>query len=241
MNDTADASDSAPVAASETGSVVPDRTPGERVMERLGGLQGLIYSSLPVLIFVGTSRLLGLAAAVGAAIGTATLILLWRLIRRDSVQPAVSGLVGVAICALIAYLLGQSKGYFLLGIWSSLIWAAVFAASILIRRPVVGYIWSWFHGHDRAWRDVRRAVYAFDVATLIWVLVFAARFVVQRVLYETDHTGWLVVARIGMGWPLTAVAAVVTYLAIRVAQRAVEMATVIAPAAAADAALPPPQ
>ena len=88
---------------------------------------------------------------------------------------------------------------------------------------------------------MRRAVYVFDIATLTWVLVFAARFVVQRVLYETDHTGWLVVARIAMGWPLTAVAAVMTYLAIRAAQRAVEAATVIAPAVAADAAPPPPR
>jgi hypothetical protein len=241
VNDATDASDGAPAATGETGLVAADRTPGQRVMEQLGGLPGLIYSSLPVLVFVATSRLLGLSAAVGAAIGTATLILLWRLIHRDSVQPAVSGLIGVAVCALIAYLLGQSKGYFLLGIWSSLVWAAVFAASILIRRPVVGYIWSWFHGHDRAWRDVRRAVYVFDIATLTWVLVFGARFVVQRLLYESDHTGWLVVARIAMGWPLTAVAAVVTYLTIRVAQRAVEAATVIAPAAAAGAAPPPPR
>ena len=241
MNETTDASDSAPAATSETGSVVADRTPGERVMQHLGGLPGLIYSSLPVLVFVGTSRLLGLAAAVGTAIGTATLILLWRMIRRDSVQPAVSGLVGVAACALIAYVVGESKGYFLLGIWSSLFWAAVFAVSILIRRPVVGYLWSWFHGHDRTWRDVRRAVYAFDIATLTWVLVFAARFAVQRLLYESDHTGWLVVARIAMGWPLTALAAVATYLAIRGAQRALEAATITAPAAAVDAVPPPPR
>jgi hypothetical protein len=210
-------------------------------MAQLGGVPGLIYSSLPVLVFVGTSRLLGLSAAVGAALGIATLILLWRLIRRESTQPAVSGLIGVAVCALIAYLMGESKGYFLLGIWTSLFWAAVFAASILIRRPVVGHIWSWLHGHDQAWRDVRRAVYAFDVATLTWVLVFAARFVVQHLLYQSDHTGWLVVARIAMGWPLTAASAVVTYLAIKVAQRALAENTVTAAAASADAAPPPPR
>ena len=210
-------------------------------MAQLGGVSGMIYSSLPVLVFVGTSRLMGLSAAVGAALGIATLILLWRLIRRESVQPAVSGLIGVVVCALIAYMLGESKGYFLLGIWTSLLWAAVFAVSILIRRPVVGYIWSWLHGHDRAWRDVRRAVYAFDIATLTWVLVFGARFVVQHLLYESDHTGWLVVARIAMGWPLTAAAALVTYLAIRVAQRALEATAVTAAAATAGAAPPPPR
>ncbi|MGA9493172.1 MAG: DUF3159 domain-containing protein [Mycobacterium sp.] len=224
-------------AGDTTEAVAVERTPADRVRDQLGGVAGLIYSSIPVLVFVGTERLLGLAVAAGAALGAAVLILLWRVVRRESLQPAVSGLIGVAVCALIAYLLGESKGYFLLGIWTSLLWAAVFGTSILIRRPVVGYIWSWLHGHDRAWRTVRRAVYAFDVATLTWVLVFAARFVVQRVLYDTNHEGWLVVARIAMGWPLAAAAALVTFLAVKAAQRAleaVEAAGVTPTAAAAD-------
>jgi len=136
--------------------------------------------------------------------------------------------------------LGESKGYFLLGIWTSLSYAALFAASIVIRRPVVGFIWSWLHGHDRGWRDVRGAVYAFDAATFTWVVVFAARFIVQRVLYDTNHTGWLVVARIGMGWPLAAVAALLTVLAIRKAQRAIDAAAT-ATAAVADAIPLPPR
>lgn len=208
-------------------------------MAQLGGVSGLIYSSMPILVFVATSRMLGLLTAVGAAIGAATLILVWRLVRGESVQPAVSGLVGVAICALIAYVLGESKGYFLLGIWTSLLWAAVFGLSVLIRRPVVGYIWSWIGGHDRGWRDVRRAVYAFDIATLTWVLVFGARFVVQRLLYDADQTGWLVVARIAMGWPLTAAAALVTYLAIKAAQRALRSSATVSAAAGAAGAAPP--
>lgn len=149
---------------------------------------------------------------------------MWRLYRRDSVQPAISGFIGVGISALIAWIVGASKGYFLLGIWTSLIWAGVFAVSVLIRRPIVGYAWSWLQSKDRAWRSNRRAVLAFDIATLTWVLVFAARFVVQRHLYDLDQTGWLGVARIAMGWPLTAVAALVTYLAIRAAQRAIHAA-----------------
>jgi Protein of unknown function (DUF3159) len=228
-------------AESEAAPVTADRTPADRMMAQLGGVSGMIYSSLPVLVFVGTSRLMGLSAAVGAALGIATLILVWRLVRRESVQPAVSGLIGVVVCALIAYMLGESKGYFLLGIWTSLLWAGVFGVSVLIRRPVVGYIWSWLHGHDRAWREVRRAVFAFDLATLTWVVVFGARFVVQHLLYQSDHTGWLVVARISMGWPLTAAAALVTYLAIRMAQRALEATAVTAAAATADAAPLPPQ
>ncbi|OKH84628.1 membrane protein [Mycobacterium sp. ST-F2] len=191
------------------------------LLEQMGGLSGLIYSSLPVLVFVPVSSLFGLTAAICAALGVAGLVLLWRLFRRESVQPAVSGFFGVGISALIAWMVGASKGYFLLGIWSSLIYAGVFAISILIRRPLVGYGWSWVTGRDRTWRDVRRAVLAFDIATGVWVLVFGARFVVQNHLYGQDQTGLLGVARIAMGWPLTAVAALASYLAIRTAQKAV--------------------
>jgi hypothetical protein len=191
-------------------------------------VSGLIYSSLPVVTFVVANSVSGLLTAIGSALGVAALVLLWRLVRRESTQPALSGFLGVAICALIAYIVGQSKGYFLLGIWTSLLWAVIFTVSVLIRRPIVGYTWSWASGRDRGWRDVPGAVYAFDLASLGWVLVFGARFVVQRVLYDADQTGWLGVARIAMGWPLTGIAALITYVAIKSAQRAM--------AASADAA-----
>ena len=210
-------------------------------MAQLGGVSGLVYSSLPVMVFVAASSLWGLQPAIWVALGVAALVLVWRMIRRDSTQPAVAGFVGVAVCALIAYALGESKGYFLLGIWRSLVWAVVFGLSVLIRRPIVGYLWSWLSGHDRGWRDVRRAVYAFDVATLTWVLVFGARFVVEWLLYDAGRTGWLGVARIVMGWPLTAAAAMVTYLAIKAAQRTLGSVAATEPVGAADAAPPPPR
>lgn len=194
------------------------------LFDQMGGISGLIYSSLPVVVFVPVSTLYGLKAAIIAALSAATLILLWRLWRRDTVQPAVSGFIGVGISVAIAYVVGQSKGYFLLGIWSSLLYAAVFAGSVLIRRPIVGYIWGWFKEHDANWRQVRKAVWAYDIATLLWVLVFLSRFGVQHYLYDMDRTGWLGFARIAMGWPLTVLAVLLMYFPIRVAQRAVHEA-----------------
>jgi len=199
----------------------PKPTPAQAMLRQMGGVSGLIYSALPVAVLVPVNTAFGLLPAILAALGVAAAILVWRLYRHDSVQPAIAGFIGVGFSALIAWLVGASKGYFLLGIWTSLLWAVVFAVSVLIRRPIVGYVWSWINGHDRAWRRSAKAVRAFDAATLVWVVVFGARFAVQHHLYDADRTGWLGVARIAMGWPLAAIGAFVTYLAIRTAQRAV--------------------
>ena len=204
----------------------------QRLLEQIGGVAGLIYSSLPIVVFVPVSSLAGLRTAILAALGTAGAVLVWRLIRHESTQPAISGFFGVAVCALIAYLTGESKGYFAFGIVMSGLWAAAFAVSILIRRPAVGYLWSWASGRDDTWRGVRRAVYAYDAATLVWTVVFGARFGVQAVLYQADQTGWLAVARIGMGWPLAGVAAVASWLAVRYAQRQLPTPTAAAGAEA---------
>ena len=205
----------------QSGSADNPRTPAQALLGQMGGFRGLIYSALPVAVLVPVNTAFGLLPALFAALGAAALVLIWRLIRRDSLQPALAGFIGVGVSALIAWIVGESKGYFLLGIWTSLLWATVFSLSVLVRRPVVGYVWSWVTGRDRSWRRSRRAVLAFDLATLTWVAVFGARFLVQHHLYDADQTGLLGVARIAMGWPLAALGALVTYLAIRAAQRAI--------------------
>ena len=191
----------------------------QRILEQMGGISGLIYSSLPVLVFVPVSSLFGLMPAICAALGVATLILVWRLIRKESLQPAVSGFFAVGVSALIAYLVGESKGYFLLGIWSSLLYAAVFALSVLIRRP-----WSVTSGAGstdttevgaRCARRSSPSTSPPDVGRGVRRAIRGAEPPLRR-----GQTGLLGVARIAMGWPLTAVAALVTYLAIRTAQRA---------------------
>jgi hypothetical protein len=64
-------------------------------------------------------------------------------------------------------------------------------------------------------------VRAYDLASLAWVLVFGARFVVQRWLYDSQYADtWLGWVRIGMGVPLAALAAAVTVWAIRRSRQA---------------------
>lgn len=191
-------------------------------MDQLGGVSGLVYTSLPILIFVPVNSIWNLTAAIWAAVGVAVLIAAWRVFRNESIQPAISGVLGVAVSAFIAHRTGDAKGYFLFGIYTSLAYGAAFVVSILIRWPLVGIIWGFLNGHGNLWRRHKGAVRAYDIATAAWALVFGARYVVQSQLYDTDHTGWLAVARIAMGWPLAGLAFVVTIWAVRKADRIVE-------------------
>lgn len=187
----------------------------QTLLEQLGGFSGLIYSTLPVLVFVPVNTVWGLTAAIWSALGVAAAILIWRLVQRSPIQPAVSGFLGVGVCAFIAYRMGEAKGFFLFGIYTSLVYGGVFLASILIRRPLAGVIWGMLNGHGSSWRSDRRVLRLYDLATATWVVVFGARYLVQSQLYDADSTGWLAVARIAMGWPLTAVALAVTVWAVR--------------------------
>ncbi|MBV8997371.1 MAG: DUF3159 domain-containing protein, partial [Pseudonocardiales bacterium] len=93
--------------------------------------------------------------------------------------------------------------------------------SVILRRPLVGVLWSVLNGSGSDWCTNRRARFGFDVATMVWAVFLLARFVVQRYLYDLQQTEWLGVARLAMGLPLTALAALVTIWAIRRAARVV--------------------
>ena len=112
----------------------------------MGGISGLIYSS-PVVVFVPMSSLFaGAGDHRGAQLRRSSWCGGWSAGVRPTGDLRLHRCRGLRADRLRV---GESKGYFLLGIWSSLFWATVFAVSVLIRRPVVGYIWGWVNGHDR--------------------------------------------------------------------------------------------
>jgi hypothetical protein len=211
-----------PGGGEEPGGKKP-KEPRQTLLEQMGGVAGLVYSAVPVVVFVVVNTFAGLMPAIWTAIATAVLIGIVRLVRREPLQPAISGVLVVAVCSYIAYRSGEAKGFFLLGIWTSLLYGGVFLLSIMLRWPLVGAAWSLLNGEGVAWRRNRRAMLGYDLATLTWVVVFGAKFVVQRWLYDTDQTGWLAFARIAMSYPLTVLALIVTVWAIRRARQAVEV------------------
>ncbi len=201
--------------ADGTGEAAEERAP--TLLEQMGGVSGLISSAVPVVVFVVVQAIFHtLVASIIAAVASSVAVAVWRLVRGEKLQPAFSGLFGVAVCAFIAWRTGQAKGFFLLGIWTSLLYGGVFLISMVVRWPLVGTLWHLVNGDGQHWRRSPRLRRGYDLATLAWVVVFGARFAVQRWLYDSAYADtWLGWVRLAMGVPLALLAAAVTVWAIR--------------------------
>ena len=191
--------------------------PTPMLVESIGGWRGLVDSGLPVVVFVAVNAAADLRAAIWAAIAAGVVLFAIRLARKETVQQALSGFFGVLVAAFIAHRTGEAKGFFLLGIWASFAYGAVFLVSALVRWPVVGLVWEYVDGSGTgtAWRKDRRLMRVYTWCTLVWVAVFLARGLVQRYLYDQDSTGWLAVARLAMGYPFTIGAVAISVIAVR--------------------------
>jgi hypothetical protein len=204
------ASEAEPVEPGAAAEVSLRETYRNQMLNSIGGWTGSVIAAIPPVVFVIVNAVSGLRPAIISAVGSAALLTVYRLIRRQSVQQSLAGLFGVVIAAVIAARTGQARGYFLLGIWSSFIYAGVFIVSMLARRPVVGLLWEFLDptpaqdgaATEVAWHRRPALLRAYLIATLLGTAMFAARGIVQLTLFQHNKTGWLAFARVAMGFPL---------------------------------------
>ncbi|MDP9117756.1 MAG: DUF3159 domain-containing protein [Actinomycetota bacterium] len=193
-----------PVAESPTLGV--RETYRRQMLDSIGGWSGSLITAIPPVVFVIVNSVSSLRVAVISAIGSAAALALYRLARHQSLQQAATGLVGVVVAAVIAARTGHAKDYFLVGIWSSFVYAGVFLASILVRRPIIGLLWEFLDPAPGpeipAWYRRAPLLRGYTYATLIGTALFASRAIVQFTLFRRNATGWLAFARIAMGFPL---------------------------------------
>lgn len=189
---------------------------GSAVLSALGGVRGIFESFLPGFVFICTyafTQNLFVSAAAPTIAGLIALTV--RLIQRERVLPALTGLGGILVCSLTTLLTGNAEDYFLPGLITNIAWVVALVISVVIRWPLLGFVLGLAAGSLTSWRENARMRGASYLATYVWLAMFLLRLAVQVPLYLADKVTWLGVARITMGIPLFGLVIIFTWLIIR--------------------------
>jgi hypothetical protein len=189
----------------------------EHLLHALGGRHGIADSSLPGLAFVIAYTASGqeLDVAIWTAVGLGVVMFAIRIVRRETLQFALAGFVGVAIAAFVAKQTGRAEDFFLPGLLLNLAYGAAYLISIAVRWPLIGVIVGPLVGEGMEWRKDPELMRAYTRASWIWVGLFVVRLAVQLPLYFADELVALGVAKTAMGFPIFALAVWLSYLVLR--------------------------
>ena len=212
-----EAGESVSAAFAQAGSRLRRRDNGEvDVLHAVGGVRGIVEALLPGFLFLTVylvSHNLVLSLILAGAV-TAVFALI-RLLQRGSLMQALSGMAGLAICAIVALRSGNAADYYVPGLWINAAYALGITASILFRYPLLGFFYGFVRDELNTWRTDPARYRAYRRATWVLVAMFVVRLAVQVPLYLADNVAGLGVARLIMGVPLYAAVLWLTWMMTR--------------------------
>lgn len=186
------------------------------LVDSIGGPLGIVEAVLPATLFSFTYALSkdALTAVIVAASSSLVFIAI-RLIQRKALTQAIVGALAIALAAFLALRDGgQAADYFIPGFITNASYGGVLLISVLVRRPIMGYIAQLLFGLQ-GWREDKPTYRRLRLVTLIWVGFFAARLTVQLPLYFANAVEALALARAIMGAPAYAGLLALTWVLLR--------------------------
>ncbi|MEY2732553.1 MAG: hypothetical protein RLZZ523_424 [Actinomycetota bacterium] len=187
-----------------------------KIVNAMGGKKGLLDSGLPALIFLVIFNVTKeVQQAAYGALALSLILTIIRLAKRETIQHAISGVIGVAVCAWLSNRSGKAEDFYLPGLWTNAIYGAVYLVSIVARWPIIGVIIGPLVEENFRWRKDPERTKVYIKATWLWVGMFTVRLLVQYPLYISGNVNALGTARLIMGYPLFIATAWATWIVIK--------------------------
>ncbi|MFQ3556026.1 DUF3159 domain-containing protein [Streptomyces gramineus] len=168
---------------------------------------GVLVAALPTLAFLAADTTVSLTAGLIAAGTAAVATFAWRLLHRQKLRQAVIGLATVTVCATVAALTGQARGFFLVPAMIPFIVLAVCLISIMIGRPLTGVLLNKVSGGPPDWRSITPLRRVYTASTCICIAVNIVNGVLQVIYYRGDEPVVLGIVHIATGPVFAAIVA----------------------------------
>jgi hypothetical protein len=195
----------------------------EQVSAQLGGWRGSVEAAIPIAVFIVLNMVWSLRPALVSSVGLALLIAAVRLAQRRPIRYALNGLFGIALGAVMSWRSGEARDFYLPGIFISYAYAAAMIVSVLVRHPLVGWLYSvLFTGGRSEWRGDARLMRTFTWLTWLWAAVWILKVSAQAGLYLADQEHLLGVARLVLGTPPYLLLLVLTLWVVRRVEKPAE-------------------
>jgi hypothetical protein len=174
-----------------------------QLSQSLGGPRGMIEAASPFVAFT-VAWVIGrdLYPALGAAVVTALVLAILRLVQRQSIRYVATAVVPTAIAAVIALRTGRAEDVFLPGVLYNGALALLSLFTIAIRRPLVGLVLGAAVGDPTGWARDRGLVRMTTKLTLVLAVPYLLRFAIQLPLFLAGQVVLLGIAKVVLGWPL---------------------------------------
>lgn len=169
------------------------------LFEAFGGLRGMIETVLPGLLFVSIFTInKNLHWSAIAALAVSLVLVVVRLVTRDTVKHAFSGVFGVAFGVVFAMMTGNAKDFYLPGMLYTLGLALAYIITALAGVPLIGLILGPVFKENLSWRTRNPGrKKAYTKASWAWGLILLAKCAILFPLYwwaNTAQLGWVLVA-----------------------------------------------
>ena len=188
----------------------------DKVISAFGGKKGLIDSGIPAVIFLVIFNVTkNLQSALIASIAISALLTVIRLARRDTLQHALSGFIGVLICAWFANRTGNPRDLYIPKLLTNLGYGSVYLIANLAGWPVLGLMLGPILGENLSWRNHPERKRAYVQASWLWVAMFFTRIAVQYPIYRSGNVNLLGTVNLAMGYPFFIATAYGSWLIIR--------------------------
>lgn len=174
-----------------------------KVLAAFGGKKGLIDSGIPSVIFLIVFNVTDeLQSALVASVAVSAVLTIIRLAMRETIQHAVSGLIGSLICAWFANRTGNASDLYLPKLLTNLGYGSVYLIANLVGWPILGLLLGPILGENLQWRKDPARARAYKRASWLWVGMFFIRIAVQYPIYRSGNVNLLGTVNLAMGYPL---------------------------------------
>jgi hypothetical protein len=199
------------------GQVAPGEIPtAHSLLTAIGGVRGLVESILPGLGFLVTYSITrSLLPSVLIPLAVSVIFVIVRLVSRTAPSQAFVGVLGIAVSAVLAIITGKPEDNFLPGIIVNAVSLVVLLLSLIVRWPLIGIIVGFLTNEGTEWRADKAKSRVLDIATWLWVGLFALRLGAELPLYLAHEAEWLAGTKLILGVPLYAAVLWVTWLLVR--------------------------